>query len=748
MFLVMVKMSIQDNMIMEEYEKKINNLISKMTIEEKVGQLTQIVPSLYGAFEEIIAKLVEGQISYQEFQSMEKNYHKDEIRKGILGSMGGVTGAEISNELQKIAIEESRLGIPMLFGLDVIHGYKTIFPIPLAEACSWDLELMEKTAEIAAKEASAAGIHWTYAPMVDITRDPRWGRIAEGAGEDTYLGSMIGAARVKGFQGEDLSESQRILACAKHFAAYGGAVGGRDYNTVDMSLQTLHEVYLPPFEAAARAGVGTFMSAFNDLNGIPCTVNNYLLTDVLREKLGFKGFVVSDANSIAEVVVHGESLDRKEASKKAILAGLEMDMSHGTYQQDLPEQIKNGEIPLDVLDEAVRRVLRVKFHLGLFDNPYRTNKEMEEKTLLAPEHVEVAREMAQRSIVLLKNEDNILPLKKNLKRIAVIGPLADNQKEMLGTWAVTGDPKEVVTVLSGIQTAVDKDTEIVYSKGCNVTGNENINFNAAVQLANESDVIIAVVGENADMSGEASSRMDLSLPGRQEELLKALHQTGKKVVVVLINGRPLTIPWAAENVSAIVEAWQLGIQSGNAIADVLFGDYNPSGKLVATFPYSVGQVPIYYNHPRTGRPAGKIKFTSKYIDGPSEPLYPFGFGLSYTTFKYENLALSSSEVTKNCKVIINVDVINTGNRSGEEVVQLYISDVVASRVRPVKELKGFRKVELQPGERKTVSLKLEIKQLGFYNEEMEYIIEPGLFKVNVGPNSVEGLEGKFTVVEY
>lgn len=744
---VMVKMSIENKMKLEDYEKKINVLISKMTIEEKVGQLTQIVPSLYGAFEEIITKLVEGEISYEEFQAMEKNYHKDEIREGILGSMGGVTGAEISNELQKIAVEESRLGIPILFGLDIIHGYKTIFPIPLAEACSWDMELIEKTAEIAAKEASAAGIHWTYAPMVDVSRDPRWGRVAEGAGEDTFLASVIAAARVKGFQGEDLSGAERILACAKHFAAYGGAVGGRDYNTVDMSLQTLHEVYLPPFKAAVNAGVGTFMSAFNDLNGIPCTVNNYLLTDVLREQFGFKGFVVSDANSIAEVVVHGESIDRKEASKKALMAGLEMDMSHGTYQQDLPEQIRNGDIPEAVLDEAVRRVLLVKFHLGLFDHPYRTNRELEEKTLLASEHVEVAREMAKRSIVLLKNEDNILPLKKNLKKIAVIGTLADNQKEMLGTWAITGDPEKVVTVLSGIQSAVDKDTKIVYSKGCEVLGNENMDFEAAAQLANESDVIIAVLGENADMSGEASSRMDLNLPGRQEELLKALHQTGKPVVVVLINGRPLTIPWAAENVSAIVEAWQLGIQSGNAIADVLFGDYNPSGKLVATFPYSVGQIPIYYNHTKTGRPAGKIKFTSKYIDGPSQPLYPFGFGLSYTTFEYENLHISSSEVTKEDKITVTIDVINSGDREGEEIVQLYISDVVASRVRPVKELKGFRKVYLKPGERKTISLEIVIKQLGFYNQEMEYIIEPGLFKVFVGPNSNEGLEEEFTVLE-
>ncbi|MBT2654760.1 glycoside hydrolase family 3 C-terminal domain-containing protein [Bacillus sp. ISL-18] len=741
----------QKTSINTDHEKKINELISNMTLEEKVGQLTQFLPSIFGAFgmtkDEIIAKLVEGEISYEEFQAMERNYHKDEIREGLLGSMGGVTGADLSNELQKIAVEESRLGIPLLFGLDVVHGYRTIFPIPLAEACSWDLELIEKTAEIAAKEASAAGIHWTYAPMVDITRDPRWGRIAEGAGEDTYLGSMIAAARVRGFQGEDLTKSERILACAKHFAAYGGAVGGRDYNTVDMSLQTLHEVYLPPFEAAEKAGVGTFMSAFNDLNGVPCTVNKYLLTDVLREQIGFNGFVVSDANSIAEVVVHGDSENRKEASKKALLAGLEMDMSQGTYKEDLPEQMKNGTIPQEVLDEAVRRILRVKFQMGLFEKPYRTNNEIEEKTLLAPEHVEIAREMAKRSIVLLKNEDHILPLKKNLNKIAVIGPLADNKKEMLGTWAITGNEEDVVTILSGINSAVEKDTEIVHAMGCEVIGIKGADINAAVEIANESDVIIAVVGENADMSGEASSRMDLNLPGQQEELLKALHQTGKPVIVVLINGRPLSIPWAQENVSAIVEAWQLGIQTGNAVADVLFGDYNPSGKLVATFPYSVGQVPIYYNHPHTGRPASKIKFTSKYIDGPHEPLYPFGFGLSYTTFNYENLVVNSPEVTKDSIVTINIEVTNTGKRAGEEVVQLYCSDVVASRVRPVKELKGFKKINLQPGERQTVTFELDINSLGFYNEEMEYIVEPGLFKVFIGSNSQEGLESEFRVLE-
>ena len=746
----MVKIANQETFINIDYERRINDLIDKMTLEEKVGQLTQFLPSIFGAFgmtkDEIIAKLVEGEISFEEFQAMERNYHKDEIREGLLGSMGGITGAELSNELQKIAVEESRLGIPLIFGLDVVHGYKTIFPIPLAEACSWDMDLIEKTAEIAAKEASAAGIHWTYAPMVDITRDPRWGRIAEGAGEDPFLGSSIAAARVRGFQGEDVSQPERILACAKHFAAYGGAVGGRDYNTVDMSLQTLHEVYLPPFEAAAKAGVGTFMSAFNDLNGVPCTVNNYLLTDVLREKFEFNGFVVSDANSIAEVEVHGYVENRKEASKKALLAGLEMDMSQGTYKEDLPEQFKNGTIPVELLDEAVRRILRVKFNIGLFDNPYRTNKEMEKQSLLAPEHIAIAREMAKRSIVLLKNENNILPLKKNLKKIAVIGPLADNKKELLGTWAITGNEDDVVTVLSGITAAVEKDTEIVYNKGCDVIGDKGVDFSSAVQIASESEVIIAVVGENADMSGEASSRMELNLPGRQEDLLKALQQTGKPVIVVLINGRPLSIPWVAENVSAIVEAWQLGIQSGSAIADVLFGDYNPSGKLVATFPYSVGQVPIYYNHPQTGRPASKIKFTSKYVDGPHEPLYSFGFGLSYTTFNYEHLVIDLPKVTKESIATIRIDVINTGERPGEEIVQLYVSDVVASRVRPVKELKGFKKIMLQPGERKTIIFELDINNLGFYNERMEYIVEPGLFKVLVGSSSKDGLESELTVV--
>ncbi len=733
----------------KDYEIRIDELIYKMTLAEKIGQVVQLSPSLFGAFgltpDELIEKLVIGEISPEEFEKIDRNYHEDEIRQGLIGAMGGVIGAEKSNELQKIAVEESRLGIPILFGLDVIHGFRTVFPIPLAEACSWEPELMRETARIAAKEASAAGIHWTFAPMLDVSRDARWGRVAEGAGEDTFLASIIAASRVKGFQGEDLSSDESILACAKHYVAYGAPVGGRDYNTVDMSLQALHDIYLPPFEAAVQAGVATVMSAFNDINGVPCTTNKYLLTDVLRGMYGFDGFVVSDANSVAECAIHGYAEARKEASKKAIEAGLDMDMSKGTFAEDLPSQLEDGTISEEVLNEAVRRILRVKFKMGLFDNPYRTDKDKEEKVILCNEHLKVARDMARRSIVLLKNENEMLPLKKNLKKIAVVGPLADNGTDMLGTWAIVGRSEDVVTILSGIKEAVDSDTEVVYSKGCEIEGDKE-EIKKTIEDASDSDVIIAVVGESSEMSGEAASRIDINLPGKQLELLKELHKTGKPLVVVLVNGRPLSIPWISENATAIVESWQLGVQSGNAIADVLFGDYNPSGKLVSTFPYSVGQVPIYYNHPMTGRPAGKIKFTSKYIDGPAEPLYPFGFGLSYTNFEYSNMSLSANKVTKDSKLKVSVDVKNTGKVQGEEIVQLYVYDVVASRVRPVKELKGFKKIMLKPGQLETVSIELDINTLGFHDENMNYVVEEGLFKIYVGPNSREGLEEEFYVI--
>jgi len=729
------------------HEERISELLEEMTLEEKVGQLLQLSPSIFGAFgltqDEIIQQLVNGEMSYEQFSKLERNYHEDKIRAGLIGCMGGVTGAKKINELQRIAVEESRLGIPILFGLDVIHGYKTIFPIPLAEACSWEPELARKTAEVAAKEAAAAGLHWTFAPMVDISRDPRWGRVAEGSGEDTYLGSVLAAARVKGFQGEDLSDPDHLLACAKHFVAYGGAVGGRDYNTVDISLQTLHDVYLPPFKAAVDAGVGTIMSAFNDLNGVPCTANRYLLTEVLREQFGFRGFVVSDANSVAEVQVHGLTETREEASMQSLLAGLDMDMSQGTFEEDLPKLIAGQRISITDLDYAVRRVLRIKFALGLFDNPYRTEPEKEVSVLLSSEHLELAREAARRSIVLLKNND-VLPLSNDKQKLALIGPLVNSTEDMHGSWAISGNPDDVITIAQGIATTVGDDERLLIAQGCDLEGDSE-DFSEALEAARQADIIIAVVGESHSMSGEAASRLDLRLPGKQEMLLKRLSETGKKLIVVLINGRPLAIPEVDKYADAIVEAWQLGTQSGHAIADVLFGHYNPSGKLVTTFPYAVGQVPIYYNHPNTGRPTGEIKFTTKYIDGPTTPLYPFGYGLSYTTFSYDQLTLSSRETTIDGRVTVTVNVTNTGQRYGEEVVQLYVCDPVASRVRPIKELKGFAKVALQPGECKQVAIELEVEQLGFHNERLEYIVEPGIYKIYVGPHSQEGLESEILV---
>ena len=722
--------------------KKIDDLLSRMTLLEKAGQMTQLGPSIVGGFD-IEAFMENPDPDF--FKNAKRDFHEDWIKEGLVGSYLGMFGAEDINRLQHIAVEESRLGIPLIFGLDVIHGFRTIFPIPLAEACSWEPELAKQSAEIAAREASAAGVHWTFAPMVDIARDARWGRIAEGSGEDTYLGSRMAAARVEGFQGEDFANPERLVACVKHYIAYGGALAGRDYNTVEIALQTLHEIYLPPFEAAVRAGVGTLMSAFNDLNGVPTSANRYTLTDVLRGQLGFNGMVVSDSNSIGELVNHGYAADRKEAGKKAVMAGVDMDMVTESYRYDIPELVKEGTIPEAVVDEAVRRILRIKFLLGLFDHPFRTTPEKEAMSMLLPEHLKAAREVARRSIVLLKNENETLPLKKDGQKIAVVGPLADNAEDMLGSWAFTGQAKDVVTILSGIRSAVGDAAQILYARGCDIEGKQAADFSEALETAGQADVVVAVVGESNMMSGEAASRLELSLPGHQEALLKALHELGKPLVVVLTNGRPLAIPWADQNASAILETWQLGVQAGNAVADVLFGDYNPSGKLAATFPYAVGQCPIYYNHPMTGRPAGAFKFTSKYIDGPTDPLYPFGFGLSYTTFDYTGLEVSPAGVSVAGKITVQATLTNSGDVTGEEVVQLYVGDVVASRVRPVKELKGFQKVALQPGESRKIKFEVEAIDLGFYDEGMSYVVEPGLFKVWVGPNSRDGLEGEFKI---
>ncbi len=606
---------------------------------------------------------------------------------------------------------------------------------------------------MAAQEARAAGTHWTFAPMVDICRDPRWGRIAEGSGEDPYLGSAMAAARVRGFQGRDLADGDALLACVKHFAAYGAAEGGRDYNTVDISEQTLREVYLPPFKAAVEAGVGSLMSAFNEINGVPATANSMTLRRILREEWGFGGLVVSDWTSITEMVDHGFAADEADAAEKALLAGVDMDMSSFSYRSHLADSVREGRISENLIDVAVRRVLSAKVRLGLFETPY-ADPRREQAVGLNEQNRQAAREVARSSMVLLKNEANLLPISAEIGSLAVIGPLADNRKDALGTWVFVGmSPNvvktlqgEVVTVLEGIRERVSPATKVRYAPGCTIKGRSTDGLAKAVELVRQSEVAVLVVGESEDMSGEAHSRSSLDLPGVQRELIQAVQATGTPVVVVLMNGRPLSIGWTAEHVPAILEAWQLGTECGHAVADVLFGDFNPRGRLPVTFPRSVGQVPIYYAHKNTGRPPSRKRFTSKYIDLPSTPLFPFGFGLSYTEFEYHNLRLSAESITPDGQIEVSVEVENVGRRAGEEVVQLYIRDLVGSMTRPVRQLKGFRGVGLEPGEKKSVSFTLSARDLGFYNRRMEYVVEPGAFKVWVGPNSVEGLEARFEVV--
>jgi beta-glucosidase len=714
-------------------EHKIDSILSKMTLEEKVGQMNQYTGN-GGAT---------GPIKVRERDI-------DDLKNGWVGSMLNVIGAKNTREVQRLVMENSRMKIPLIFGLDVIHGYKTIFPVPLGEAACFDLDLIEKSARIAAIEASAAGQHWTFAPMVDIARDPRWGRIMEGAGEDTYYGSLVAAARVRGFQGKNLADNNTIVACAKHFAAYGAAEGGRDYNTTDMSLRVLNEVYLPPFKAAVDAGVGTFMNSFNDLNGVPATGNSYLVNETLRGKWAFNGFVVSDWNSIGEMMIHGLVKDTLEASELAIKSGNDMDMETSGYRNHLVNLIKEGKVPEKLVDDAVRRILRVKFKLGLFDDPYRyCNEDREKQFLLNPEHIAIARDAARKSMVLLKNQNQLLPLKSDIKTIALIGPLADSKADMIGNWSALGEAKDAVSLLEGVKGAVNKNTKVVYAKGCEINDNSDVQFKEAIESAKQAEVIIMALGESAMMSGEAYSRAFLDLPGRQLDLLKEVMKIGKPVVVVLFNGRPLTINWTAENVPAILEAWLPGTQGGNAIADVLFGKYNPAGKLPATFPLAVGQIPNYYNHKNTGRPVKDYsgKWFSRYIDIVNEPLYPFGYGLSYTTFKYSNLTVSSNQMKMGGEIIVKVNVTNTGNYDGEEVVQLYTRDLVGSVTRPVKELKGFKKVMIKKGETKEVSFSLKSSDLAFYTLDMTYKAESGDFKVFVGTNSADCLEGSFTLIE-
>ena len=715
-----------------DIEKKIDALLARMTLEEKLGQLQQLDGEANGDY---------------------RPEHLELVRKGLLGSTLNVRGSRRTNELQRVAVEESRLKIPLLFGFDVIHGYRTIFPVPLGEAASWDPATVERAAAVAAAEAAAAGVRWTFAPMLDIARDPRWGRMVEGAGEDPYLGSVMARARVLGFQGRDYSAPDRVVACAKHWVGYGAAEGGRDYNTTDMSERTLREIYFPPFKAALDEGVGTFMSAFNDLNGIPASANSFTLTRVLRGEWKFDGFVVSDYESIRELINHGLAANEEEAARAALSAGVDMEMVSRLYGKYAPRLIREGKLAQRTIDDAVRRILRIKFRLGLFDRPY-ADEAREQAANLSPANVAAAREVAARSVVLLKNERDVLPIGKDIRSIAVIGPLADDQLNMLGSWSGDGRKEDVVTLLAGIRAKVSPATKINYAKGCTVASGsidgtaEALWLDEAVRAARESDVIVITLGESSDMTGEASSRASLDLPGQQLELVKAVIATGKPTVVVLMNGRPLTINWIAENAPAILETWFLGVQAGNAIADVLFGDVNPGGKLPVTFPRSVGQIPLYYSHKNTGRPADpNNKYSSKYLDIPVTPLFSFGYGLSYTKFRLTNLRLGAQTIKRDGRLTVGIDAENTGKRDGDEVVQVYIRQIAASVTRPVKELKSFQRIALRPGEKRHVEFTLTPAQLGFYNADMRFVVEPGDFRVFAGANSVGGLEASFRVIE-
>lgn len=702
-----------------EMNEFIDGLMSRMTLEEKCGQLT-MSPGHWNNTGPVV-----------------KQGGLEDIKEGRIGSFLSVYGADMTYQLQKVAVEDTRLRIPLLFSHDVIHGFRTIFPVPIAQASSWDPASVEQAAHIAAVEATASGVHWTYAPMVDIARDPRWGRIVEGWGEDPLLCSAMTMASVRGYQGNDLSKTDTLLACAKHFVAYGTVEGGRDYNSGEITERTLREVYLPPFHAAVEAGVETFMPAFNDIGGIPSHVNSYLMRDILRDEWGFKGLVVSDYTGIKELLKHGIAENRLEAGIRALKAGVDIDMLSDIYNE-LPEPVASGKLDVSYIDEAVRRVLEAKYKLGLFDDPYRyCSKEREQTESLTDAHRTAARELAEKSIVLLKNNDAVLPLSKQVKSVAVIGPLADEPHSCLGSWAAAGRAEDAVTILSGLKAHL-ANTEITYVKGCSINDSDTTGFDAATDAAKQADAVILVIGEHRDMSAEAKCRTSIDLPGVQEDLAKAVIATGKPVVVVLMNGRPLSISWLKENAPAIVEAWYPGVEAGNAVARVLLGDVNPSGKLPVTFPRSVGQIPIYYNHRNTGRPFDPTDpYTTHYLDCPITPLYPFGYGLSYTTFEYGSLRLSQSEIVVGESVDVFVDITNKGDREGTEVVQLYIRDLVGDTARPVKELRGFKRVALQPGETKTIQFTLTPNDFACYDAAMTWQVEPGRFQIFVGGNSVD-----------
>ncbi|MGB4415624.1 MAG: beta-glucosidase BglX [Paludibacter sp.] len=718
-------------------DQKVDSVLNLMTLEEKIGQLNQYNDDW----------MATGPVTLD-------NDKMGQITRGEVGSLLNCIGAERTNSWQKIALQ-SRLKIPLLFGQDVIHGFKTTFPILLAESCSWDLEAIELSARISAVEASASGIHWTFAPMVDISRDPRWGRVMEGAGEDTYLGSKIAYARVKGFQGEKLGELNSLMACAKHFAAYGAAVGGRDYNSVDMSERQLWETYLPPFKATVDANVATFMTAFNDINGMPATANKFLLTDVLKEKWNFKGFVVSDWGAIGEMIKHGNVKNEYEAAQAAINAGCDMDMESRNYKNNLAQLVKDGKVSEVVIDNAVKRILRKKFELGLFDDPFRYSNVVREKSELNnAEHAKAARDIARKSIVLLKNKNQLLPISKNTKTIAFIGPLVKAVKQNKGFWDVElpgNDSSFIVSQWEGLKNKVGNKSKLLYAKGCDIEGNSKAGFAEAVKVAKQADIVVLSIGERRDLSGEAKSRSNINIPGVQEDLLKVLLATGKPVVVLINAGRPLVFDYTAENAPAILYTWWLGSEAGNAIADVLFGDYNPSAKLTMTFPLSVGQIPIYYNHFNTGRPAqndNNRSYRSAYLDLSLYPRYEFGYGLSYTTFQYSDLQLNSKKMNDNEQIEASVTIKNTGNYDGEEIVQLYLRDLVSSIVRPVLELKDFRKLKLKAGESKTITFLIDKEKLSFYNQQLKWVAEPGDFELMIGASSRDiRLKERFELIQ-
>lgn len=715
-------------------EHRVDSVLNLMTLEEKIGQMNQ-----YSGFWEATGPITE------------EGDKLDQVRNGQLGSMLNITGIDHTRKIQEMALQ-SRLKIPLLFGQDVVHGYRTIFPLPLAEAASWDLEAIEQSARVAAVEASAVGVHWTFAPMVDISHDPRWGRVMEGAGEDPYLGSLIAAARVKGFQGKGYGNTDAVMACVKHFAAYGAAEAGRDYNRVEMSRRELHEIYLRPFKAAVDAGAATLMNSFNDINGIPATGNKYIQREVLKGDWKFNGFVVSDWGSIGEMINHGFSKDCYQAAQQAITAGSDMDMESRCYIGSLAQLVKDGKVDERLIDDAVRRILTKKFEMGLFDDPYRySDPERARQQWDNKANLEVSREMAKKSIVLLKNDNQLLPLDTKTKTIAMIGPLVKAVRDNLGFWSYSwpDDTARIVTQWQGISKRAGKNVKMVYAKGCDINSTSKAGFAEAVRVARQADVIIMSIGEAGNMSGEAKSRSNIHLPGVQEELVEAVCATGKPVILLINAGRPLVFNTASEKAQAILYTWWLGTKAGDAIADVVFGDYNPSGKLPMTFPRSEGQIPIYYNHFSTGRPPkneSDVNYVSSYIDLPNSPKYPFGYGLSYTTFKYSEPELSKTGMVAGEKLVVKVFVTNTGNYDGKETVQLYIRDLVGSVVRPVKQLIGFQQVFLKKGETSEVAFSIGINDLKFYNEDLNLVAEPGDFEVFVGGSSATDLKKKFTLL--